>query len=208
MHELRLKLTWTCLRPVDLFFGKMKFWYPWSVIRYFFGSWTVPKTPCTLYDPHLWSSFHIKNTISCICHSILCICHSLMCICHSIMCICHSLMCICHSVMCICHSILCICHSIVCISHLIMCWLFSWVHLSFMQLCLSILQSIMACCHSIIQYRSNIDWPVTPKQQKHRWIRQAGRTGHGAVPHKMAAAWWCVVKERFTRHLRLQRQQI
>ena len=93
-------------------------------------------------------------------------------------------------------------------SHLIVCWLFSCVHLSFTQLCLSILHSIMACCLSITQYRSNIDWLLIPKQQKHPWIRQAGRTGHGAVPHKMAAAWRCVVKERFTRHLRLQRQQI
>ena len=36
----------TCLFS---WFVKMKFWYPWSVIRHFFHSWTVPETP--LYDP-------------------------------------------------------------------------------------------------------------------------------------------------------------
>ena len=30
-------------------FGKTKFFYPWTVILYILGSWTVPETP--LYDP-------------------------------------------------------------------------------------------------------------------------------------------------------------
>ena len=50
-----------------------------------------------------------------------------------------------------------------------MCWLFNDVCLSFTLLCLPILHSIMAFCHLIIQYRSNIDWPVTPEPAKHRW---------------------------------------
>ena len=179
----------------------------------------------------LWSSFHIKNTISWICHSIPCICHSLMCSCHSIMCIfvIHwcvfvvQLLYVYLPFSCVYLSFSCVHLSfnyvylpfgcvdlpfncVYSMSHFIMCWLFSCVRLSFMQLCFSILHSIMACCLSIIQYRSNIDWRLIPKQQKHRWISQAGRTGHGAVPHKMAAAWPCVVKKRFTRHLRLQRQ--
>ena len=80
------------------------------------NSRSIGVTRTSMYS-YLWSSFHIKNTISCICHSILCICRSLMCICHSIMCICHSILCICHSVMCICHSVVCICHSVMCICH-------------------------------------------------------------------------------------------
>ena len=69
----------------------------------------------------------------------------------------------------------------------IMCWLFNDVCLSFTLLCLSILHSMMACCQSIIQYRSNIDWRLIPEpakallnrwqplnaqgQQKWRWVR-------------------------------------
>ena len=32
-----------------LWFGKRKCFYPWTVILYFLGSWTMPETP--LYDP-------------------------------------------------------------------------------------------------------------------------------------------------------------
>ena len=45
----RLLLSFTFLLSL---FGKMKFWYPWSVIRCFLCSWTVRQTP--MYDPLLW----------------------------------------------------------------------------------------------------------------------------------------------------------
>ena len=111
----------------------------------------------------IWSSFHIKNTISCICHSLICICHSIMCICHSIVWICYSIVCICHSIMCICHSIVWIYHNQLCVFVIQLC---VDACLSFTLLCLSILHSIMACCHSIIQYRSNIDWRLIPEPTK------------------------------------------
>ena len=104
-------------------------------------------------------------------------------------CICHSVMCICHSIVCICHSIVCICHSAMCIWYSIMCWLFSDVRLSFTLLCLPILHSIMACSHSIIQYRWGAPLNTTG------WKDCAWCCREGALPHKMATAWPCAVKE-------------